>query len=175
MGKVVLNLAMSLDGYIAREDGSVDWLDDLDTDGSDLGFSSFLDSIGSIITGRISFDDTKQLSNGMWPFKDKDTYVITSKKYEPIDRVIFIQSDITELVKHLKKTNAKDIWLFGGGQLIQYFIANNLIDEYIITTIPIMIGSGKKLFQTVHVESKLELVEVVKCKNIVQTHYIVKK
>lgn len=171
MSKVVLNLAVSLDGYIAREDGSVDWLDNLDTDGSDLGFSSFLDSVGTIITGRISFEDTKKLSDGIWPFKNKDTYVITKGLYENEDKIYFVRDDLINLVKNLKKNKQKDIWLFGGGNLIKYFRENNLVDEYIITIIPIMLGVGKRLYHATFDNSELELLQVEKCKNIIQLHY----
>jgi dihydrofolate reductase len=171
MSKVVLNLAMSLDGYIARENGSVDWLDNLDTDGSDLGFSSFLDNVGTIITGRISYEDTKKLSDGNWPFKNKETYVITKGSYENEDRVYFVKGDLINLIKDLKRNKQNDIWLFGGGSLIKCFREYNLIDEYIITIIPILLGGGKRLFQATLDNNELELIQVVKCKNIVQLHY----
>lgn len=171
MSKVILNLAVSLDGYIARDDGSVDWLDNLDTDGSDLGLTDFIDSVGSIITGRISFEHTKKLSDGHWPFKNKETFVITNGSYEDEDKIKFINRDLNKLVKDLKRNELKNIWLFGGGNLIKYFREQNLIDEYIITMIPKMLGTGKKLFHSTLDTSKLELIGVVECENIIQLHY----
>ena len=174
MSKVVLNLAVSLDGYIAREDGRVDWLDDLDTDGSDLGFSSFVDSVGTIITGRISFEDTKKLNDGAWPFMNKETYVITKRSYENENRISFVNDDLLNLVNGLKRDKKKNIWLFGGGSLIKHFREHNLIDEYIITIIPKMLGVGKRLFLSTFNNNELELLQVVECKDIVQLHYRIK-
>lgn len=171
MSKVILNLAVSLDGFIAKEDGSVDWLDDLDTGGSDLGFHAFLQSIGAIITGRISFEHTQKLNQGTWPFIDTDTYVITRKMKYMDKNITSTSEDLTELVIRLKQQNQANIWLFGGGNLIKEFRDLNLIDEYIITTIPVMLGTGISLFQDSKNFSNLEVVYSIQSKNIIQTHY----
>ena len=175
MKKVILNLAVSLDGFIARDDGRVDWLDNLDTDGSDLGISSFLENVSTILTGRISFDDTKKLTNGSWPFVDQDTYVFSRGNYENEKGITFVNGDIEGLIEKLRIQSEKDIWLFGGGGLIKYCREHNLVDEYVITTIPTMIGSGKRLFHSVKESNDLELINLTECKSIVQTHYRVKK
>ncbi len=175
MRKVILNLAVSLDGYIARMDGSVDWLDHLDTDGSDLGFAEFLNKCDTILMGRKSYEDTLKLGNGEWPYKNMKTFVFTSKTLKDTKNIIFTTKSPSEVIENIQKQLGKDIWLFGGSRFIQSMRYLNLIDEYIITTIPKMIGEGIGLFQDVDIENELELINVEKCKNIVQSCYKVMK
>jgi dihydrofolate reductase len=171
MRKVILNLAVSLDGFIAREDGRVDWLDNLDTDGDDLGFGTFLDRCDTILTGRIAYEVTMKLGNGEWPFSNKKTYVFTDGIYPNTNNIEFTYISPKKIVNRLKNVLGKDIWLFGGSKLISSMREENLVDEYIITTIPVMLGKGIKLFQCVDEISKLELISVEKRNSIIQTHY----
>ena len=175
MRKIILNLAVSLDGYIARLDGSVDWLDDLDTDGNDLGFSTFLSTCDTIIMGRKSYQETLQLGNNEWPFKDKNTYVYTLSRIANQESIQFVNEDLESHINTLKKEKGKNIWLFGGGVLIREMRKLNLVDEYIITTIPVFIGKGVRLFKETDIDQQLEIVSTNRVKNIVQTHYKVKQ
>ncbi len=175
MRKIVLNLAVSLDGYIARKNNSVDWLDDLDTGGSDLGFSAFLERIDTIIMGRKSYETTLKLGNGTWPFLDKKTIVFTKQALESTTNIQFINENPKEVLNTIKQLNGKDIWLFGGGSFIATCKELNLIDEYIITTIPIFIGNGVRLFNEVERETELELLSIENVNGIVQAIYRVKK
>lgn len=175
MRKVILNLAVSLDGFIARKNDSVDWLDHLNTNGSDLGFTKFLDSCDTLIMGSKSYETTLKLGNGVWPFKGKKTFVFTRQNKRNIEDVVFTSNSPIDVVRKLKNETGKHIWLFGGGSFINTMREENLVDEYIITTIPLFIGNGIPLFKDVNVESKLELLSVEKTNNIVQTRYKVLK
>ncbi len=175
MKKVVLNLAVSLDGFIASDDGTVKWLDNLETDGSDLGFTDFLDTCDTLIIGRKSYDDTLILGNGIWPFPQFQTYVYTRNTFENKDNITFVNNNPVEHVKSLIKEKGKNIWLFGGGSFIKTLREQNLIDEYIITIIPKMIGKGIKLFQEIEGYHELEVLYSKRTKNIIQTHYKVRK
>lgn len=171
MRKIILNLAVSLDGFIAREDGRVDWLDNLDVSGSDLGFNEFINQCDTILMGRISYETTLKLGNGVWPFDSHKTYVFTSKNNVDKDSIKFTQVSHDILIKELLREEGKDIWLFGGGHFIQSMRDSNLIDEYILTTIPVLLGKGIRLFKDVDVENKLELIKYNKYNNIIQMHY----
>ena len=171
MRKVILNLAVSLDGYIAREDGRVDWLDNLDTDGNDLGFVTFLDQCDTILSGRIAYEVTMKLGNGVWPFANKKTFVFTEGIYANTNNIEFTYNNPKKVVNRLKNVPGKDIWLFGGSGLISSMRELDLVDEYIITTIPVMLGKGIKLFQSIDKETTLELISIEKCNSIIQTHY----
>lgn len=157
MGKVKLNLAVSLDGFISRTNGDVDFLGEMNPDSEvSQEFNKFLTSIKSIIMGRKSFEKT--LSFGPYPFTNQDTYVLTSNPKED-DQVNYTNQDINDLVNNIKDKG--DIWLFGGGNVITQFINNDLIDEYIITIVPIIIGEGIPLFRGVLKDVELSLQKTV--------------
>ncbi len=146
-GKIVLNLAMSLDGYIADENGMFDWIQGhsdrtLDTKNK-YDFNEFLQSIDVVVMGRKCYDqDLHTFSKiGM----DKVIYVATSKPLENYGNIIFVEDDITKVIKD-EKQNGKKIYLYGGGVLIDHFIKEDLIDEYLVGIIPTILGDGKKLF-----------------------------
>jgi len=171
MRTIVLNLAVSMDGFIARENGSVDWLDDLDTDGNDLGFQDFLSGCDTILMGRVSYEETLKLGKGDWPFKNHKTYVFTSKQRKNEKGIFFVNDNPINLIKELGNGEGKNIWLFGGGRFIKTMREHNLVDQYIITIIPVLLGKGIRLFQDVDMENKLLLLTSEKYKDIVQSHY----
>lgn len=143
--KIILNLAMSLDGYIATEDGKYDWIEGdgnshLDTK-EQFDFQAFLDTIDTMVMGRKSYDDCT-----IEPFRDKDIFIATSKAEENFDNVRFISGDVVKLIQEEQNKEGKDIYLFGGGELIDQFIKADAIDEYMIAIIPTILGKGRKLF-----------------------------
>lgn len=147
--KLIFNLAMSLDGYLSREDGSFDWIvgdNDKSHDSKEqFDFSKFLESIDTVIMGRKAYEDLPEESISM--YDDKKVYVVTSKKLvEKLKNVEFVNRDIFELVLKLKEEKGKDIWLYGGAVLADLFIKNDVVDEYIVGIIPTILGSGRKLF-----------------------------
>lgn len=159
MSYVTLQLAQTLDGYIARKNGDVDFLDDI----NDLfkeNFDKFVKSIDTIIMGRKTYE--KMLDFGEIPFNDKKIYVLTSKElYSTQKNIIFTNKDI-ELI--LKEEN-KNIWLFGGRKVIQSFINLDLIDEFQLYIVPIIIGDGIPLFLTNMGLSNLKLIKHEKFNN----------
>ncbi|MBN2758193.1 MAG: dihydrofolate reductase family protein [Bacteroidales bacterium] len=143
-GKIILNLAMSIDGYIASENGDYDWiLGDGDSSlNTDVGhnYASFLEDIDIVLMGKNCYN--QGFSND---FPAKQVFVATSEVKEDESNIHFINNDVLNIIKH-EKQKGKNIYLFGGGILIDSFIKNNAIDEYIIGIIPIILGKGKKLF-----------------------------
>lgn len=143
--KIILNLAMSLDGYIATEDGKYDWIkgdgdSHLDTE-EKFDFEVFLTRIDSMVMGRKSYDDCS-----IEPFKDKEIFIATSKAKKDFDNVRFISGNVVKIIQEEQKKDGKDIYLFGGGELIDHFIKDDVIDEYMIAIIPTILGKGRKLF-----------------------------
>ena len=158
---LVLYIAASLDGYIARDNGEIDWLkgnnDNLNVD---YGYDKFYNSIDTVIMGRITYEQIiNELSPDNWVYKDKKCYVATTKKYKSDSRVEYISDNVVEFIKTLKSQQGKDIWLVGGGKLIDEIIKQNIIDKYIITIIPIILGSGVPLFIGKNPEIRLKLIE----------------
>ncbi|WP_301108078.1 dihydrofolate reductase family protein [Sporosarcina sp.] len=143
--KIILNLAMSLDGYIAESDGGYDWIagdgqSKLDTE-TDFSFPDFMGGIDTVVMGRKSFETCP-----MEMFADQQIIVFTSKKQKNAGNVTFVNEDIVSFVQNLQSKQGKDIWLFGGSMLTDAFVKMNVIDEYIIGIIPIILGNGIRLF-----------------------------
>ena len=149
MAKCVLYIAVSLDGFIARPDGNLDWLTSIPapTTGADYGYSDLLSRIGTIFMGRKTYEEI--IGFGVdWPYPGKDSFVVTSNqnfKIQSPDTAPFT-NNLNAFVTDLKKQSEKDLWLLGGGQLITAFINEALLDEMILTIIPKIIGDGIPLF-----------------------------
>ena len=160
MKKVLLYLACSLDGYIAREDGKLDWLDEVpNPDKSDYGYFAFYDSIDTIMMGRKTYEEILGFDIP-WPYEGKPTYIFSRTAKEQTDeKVTFVSGDIKAIVNDLQKEEGKNIWMAGGGELITSFLDLDLIDEMIITIVPTIIGSGLPLFPGRPKESKWELLK----------------
>jgi dihydrofolate reductase len=141
MPKVVLFIATSLDGYIASPDGTVDWL----FHDADYGYTEFMASVDVVVMGRKTWEQAKTFEDV--PFAGKKVIVFTrSNAVSSEDRIRFVQGDTSTIISEVRNTIAKDIWLIGGGDLIQQFVAGSLIDEYRIFVHPIILGEGVPLF-----------------------------
>ncbi len=145
MKKIILNLAMSLDGYIASESGTYDWIvgdgnDTLNTEKA-FDFEAFLNSVDTVVIGRKAFDDCP-----LEMFSNHRILVATSQNKENYDNIEFIHGDLVSLLREEQQKAGKDIYLFGGGGLVDPLIKSDIIDEYIIGIIPTILGKGRKLF-----------------------------
>lgn len=168
MSRIIMNLAVSLDGYIARIDGSYDFLNGENVI-DDKDFKEFLDRVDVLIMGSSSYDQFEQ--QGGNPFKDKYTYVLTSQEYMPENNVMFTSMDIDELSDLAKDKSDKNIWLFGGAKVVKQFLDLDLIDEFIITYVPKVIGTGIPLFLFSNEELDLRLLDVKRNGENVSLHY----
>ena len=166
--KIILYIAISLDGFIAKEDGSLDWLTKYNNSGEDYGFVELYDRIGTVLVGGTTYRQVED------PYKGKEAYVFTRKEpQQKADNIHFVSGDVKEVLNNLKLGNNKNIWLIGGADLVDQFLSANLIDEYIITIIPTLLGSGIPLFQGGNPESDLELLNVRSYDSgLVQLHYV---
>ena len=171
---IILYIAMSLDGYIARNNGAVDWLSGHNDDTNvDNGYDEFYKTIDTIVMGRITYEQViNELSPGVWVYEGKKCYVANTKKCESYNKVEFISKDIAGYIKNLKKQQGKDIWIVGGAKLIDQFIKQDIIDKYIITVIPTILGEGIPLFLKENPETKLRLIETKIVDGMVELTYI---
>lgn len=138
MRKVVLGAGMSLDGYIARLDGSVDWL----KPDPEYDFGAFFKTIDAAIMGRKTYDVFKQ-----GPQLNMDTYVYSRE--QPAGRrdgVEFTSMDPSDLVRVLKAGQGKNIWLAGGGEMAREFLKADLVDQIDLGLVPVLLGEGIPLF-----------------------------
>lgn len=172
--KLVLYIAASLDGYIAAEGHKLDWLFNVEGEG-DNGYSVFYDTIDTVIMGRITYDWIIEHEQGDFPYKGKACYVFSRSKMEVNEDVTFIQGDVTEFTKILKNKTGKKIWLVGGGELLDAFIKENLVDEMIVTIAPVLLGGGIPLFKKNRFQTSLSLKTVNRFNQFTELHYEVKK
>jgi dihydrofolate reductase len=163
MRKIVLFIASSFDLFIARRDGSVDWLF---TD-ADYGYSKFYKSVDTVLVGRKTFDLALSLGER---FAGKRC-IVFSRNGRKNGNAEFV-SDPVAFTKSLLKTPGKDIWLVGGGEIVSIFLNAGLIHEIILSIHPIVLGSGIPLFKGLRREIRLRLVKSEKFKSgLVQLHY----
>jgi dihydrofolate reductase len=163
MKKIILNLATSLDGFIEGPNGETDWciMDD------DMHFDAFLESIDTIFYGRISFDAWGNYQPGenadeseklIWSAIHSKKKLVFSHQNREDDNAVFISKNIAEEVAKIKEQDDKDIWLYGGANLIKTFIELNLIDVFKLSVHPIALGTGKPLFENLKRRMALKLI-----------------
>jgi dihydrofolate reductase len=140
-------IAASLDGYIATPDGGVEWLNGIpNPDQTDYGYAEFMSGIDALIMGRKTFEQV--LTFGHWPY-EKPVFVLSSRLSEVPEqlqgKVEILSGEIVELVEKLNKDGYNSLYI-DGGKVITTFLNQDLIDEMIITTVPILLGGGISLF-----------------------------
>ncbi|MCX7923151.1 MAG: dihydrofolate reductase family protein [Clostridia bacterium] len=171
--KIVLYIATSLDGYIATKDDSLEWLFKVEGDG-DNGYSEFLETVDTILIGRRTYDWVMDYEKGNFPYKNKKCYVFSKTLSGKNENVEFVNEDIAGFAKKIKETEGKNIWIVGGGELLHFFIKERLVDEFIITIAPTLIGSGIPLFKENNFELELELKNIRRFNQFVELHYVLK-
>lgn len=144
--KLVLYISMSVDGFIATEDDDLSWLSDMQNTGDDYGYSDMCASADTYIVGRKTYDVVLDLVGHFPPAKQFKCYVITRCERKDDHGVEFYNGDVEKLIRKLKSEKGKHIYCDGGGEIVRLLMEKNLIDEYIISVIPTMLGSGKRLF-----------------------------
>lgn len=175
--KASVYIAASLDGFIARENGALDWLPGSDgagdQSGEDYGYYAFMDSIDALVMGRNTFEMV--LSFGSWPYGDKRVIVLSSQPIQiPDDLLSTVESKSctpAELVQELAEQGLQHLYI-DGGKTIQGFLNAGLIQELIISQIPVLIGSGIPLFGALDKDKQLRHLETQSYENgIVQSRY----
>jgi dihydrofolate reductase len=161
--RIVLDLAVSLDGFIEGINGETDWciMD------KDMDFTEFLSSVDTILYGRKSYDlwgkyipgnESSDMEREIWESVHSKKKYVLSKTLAKIDNGVIINDNIAEEVNKLKKEPGKDIWLYGGASLITTFMNLGLVDEYRLSIHPVILGAGKPLFVDIKYRQELKLV-----------------
>ncbi|WP_010676714.1 dihydrofolate reductase family protein [Bacillus timonensis] len=163
--KVLLDLAVTLDGFIEGPKGEIDWciMD------SDMNFKEFLNQIDTILYGRKSYDlwgtytpdmEVSDTEKEIWELvHSKEKYVFSKTHKRSENNVIYINENIVAEINKLKNKPGKDIWLYGGSSLITTFVNSGLVDEFRLSVHPIVLGEGKPLFIDIKQRLNLKLVE----------------
>ena len=159
MRTLSLFIAASLDGYIAKPDDDLSFLNVVEKEGEDYGYASFTSTIDTIILGRRTYDWVLgKIGPSHYDNGERNVYVITRTERPGIGKTKFYTGDLTELVRQLKSESGKNIYCDGGAEIINELLKNDLIDEFIISVVPVLVGNGTRLFKDGRPEQQLELV-----------------
>src|SRR5258705_1943809 len=174
--KVIVQIAASADGYIARPDHDLEWLTSRPAPEGFYGMNAFMKSIDTLLLGRKTYEVSLSLGG---KFDSKTRTIVFSHRAAPPDAppgVEFVNSAIGAIVSGLREQPGKDIWLMGGGELIASFLDENAIDEFVISVIPVFIGDGIPLIARRHRHVPLDLHSIDRFEDgVVQLHYRVHK
>ncbi len=185
MRKSILYIAMSLDGYIADINNSVSWISGDDSDVNHPGtYDNFIKGVDAIILGNTTYSQIiNELSPEYWVYSGMQSYVITHKSIDNLknekslnpvlkdEDISFYNVRPSTLVKKLKEEDGKDIWVCGGASIVHELIENTLIDRFHISVIPVLLGSGVRLFNNFNDKINLKLLSTVKYNGIIDLVY----
>lgn len=164
--KVILFIATSLDGFIAGEKGEIDWLF---TD-QDYGYTSFLNSVDTLLMGRKTYEQVLQF--GSWPYADKTTYVFTSNPSPAADDNVIFSSDPVGVTTWLRDQSGTNIWLVGGSSIVTTLVSHKLVHEMMIYIHPILLAKGIPLFKNISKKIHLSLRDSTQYNSgLVKLHY----
>lgn len=166
---IALYIATSLDGHIARPNGDIDWLSMVDGFDDDYGYHAFYGSVDALLMGSRTYTQVRGF--GDWPYPGKKSYVLSSRKL-PIDLpdVEALSADVNAMRNRIQEHSK--VWLVGGAQLVASLHQSGLIDDYILSIIPIILGDGIPLFTPPLAQCQLKLVSSQRYRGgVVQLHY----
>ncbi|WP_010624542.1 dihydrofolate reductase family protein [Companilactobacillus versmoldensis] len=170
--QVILFVAQSLDGYIAKLNGSVDFLNQQTAHGVDIDreYDKLTEHVDTVVMGRKTYSQVvNQLSPEIYPYVDFQNYIMTSKPAPSTENLHFVSGSVDQLVEKLKKQTGKDIWIIGGSSIITPLVNANLIDVYQIGVVPEILGEGIPLFPH---EVKTHHLELISAEKINQVAYL---
>ncbi|TJZ63195.1 dihydrofolate reductase [Sphingobacterium olei] len=177
MRKLSLFIATSLDGYIAKPNDDLSFLKLVEKEGEDYGYAKFINTIDTLIIGRKTFDYVvKEIGSSHYDDGQRNVYVITRTQRPSVGRTNFYTGSLTDLVKRLKAESGKNIYCDGGAEIINELLNHDLIDELIISVIPVLLGVGTRLFKDGRPEQILEIITTKTFDTgLIQLHYKRKK
>jgi len=173
MRKLSLFIATSLDGYIAKPNDDLSFLKLVEKEGEDYGYSEFTAKIDTIIIGRKTYDYVlKEIGSSHYDNGQHDVYVITRTERPRVGRTTFYAGNLASLIQQLKSEDGKNIYCDGGAEIINELLKLDLIDELIISVIPILVGNGTRLFKDNRPEQQLKFMGVKSFDTgLTQLHY----
>ena len=141
---VCVYIAVSFDGFIARDDGGLDWLDAMQVRGEDCGYADFYATIDAVVLGRATYD--KVLTFGEWPFTGRRVVVLTHRVLDAKNGERTHSGALGALLRSLEEDGAQGVYL-DGGQGIRQGLSKDLVDELTLLTVPDMLGTGRPLLE----------------------------
>lgn len=170
--QISLYISVALDGYIARADGAIDWLTRIDDIDTDYGYDSYYSTVDALFMGSATFELIQ--SFGSWPYADKPVFVFTRRSLSCGERnVFFVAGNPEQLLRSQGCSRFGKVWLVGGSTLIASCLKRGIIDEYILTVLPVVLGHGLRLFSSPVPEQWLSLASCRQYeRGVLQLHYV---
>jgi dihydrofolate reductase len=157
--KVIVYIAASLDGFIAGPNDDLNFLSIVQKEGEDYGYSNFVKTVDTVLMGRKTYDWVLKHAPE-FSHSDKDTYIITRTPRASVGRTIFYTGNLTDLINRLKGEPGLNIFVDGGSEVVNELLSHKLVDELIISYIPVLLGSGTPLFRDGRATQRLTFIEV---------------
>lgn len=174
---IVVYIAMSVDGYIATNDDDISFLDAVAVEGEDYGYTAFMESVSTVILGNNTYQ--KVASMGIeFPYPlEKRVYVLSLQNKGSKKNITYWNDSLSSLIQHIKSEQFDGvIFVDGGSAVVRSFLEEGFVDKIIVSIIPVLLGDGKKLFQSGIPSSKLTLVQSKSFPSgLVQVEYEVEK
>ncbi|MGV3083937.1 dihydrofolate reductase family protein [Enterococcus dispar] len=170
MAKVVFYGAISLDGYLADNADSLQWLFDTNLAGVST-YENFEENVAAVVMGRVTYDEVIKLLNGQILYPHKQKIIFSRSRTDEIDEGYFTAQDPNKVIVDLKTQVQGYIWIVGGGELLTHLMAADLLDEYWIQIAPVFLGNGKRLFPTGDYQQRLDFVDSTTMGEMVELHY----
>ena len=173
MRRVILFIAMSLDGYIAGRNGNVDWLNgQSEQEETPDTYSDFIRDVDTVILGWNTYHQiVTELFPSQWVYEGLTSWVITHRQPPPAKDIFFAGENPCDVVRRLKQEPGKHIWICGGADIVRQLMEADLIDDYRISVIPVILGAGTRLFGTLPRETKLRLIRTQTGNGITELFY----
>ena len=171
MRKSILYIAISLDGYIAGPDEDLSFLDVVQQENEDYGYGDFIQTVDTVVMGRKTYDWI-MAHVPEFVHADKTTFIISRTERQSTENTRFHTGDLSDLVRRLKTESGKNIFIEGGAEVVKTLLLDDLIDEYVISIIPVLLGGGTKLFEDGRPRQILNLISTKQFDSgLVQLHY----
>ena len=171
MRPIVVYIAATLDGFIATRDDSLQWLFSVEGEG-DNGYGEFIATVDTIVMGRRTYDWLlREVGEENFPYREQRCYVLSHTSQGQNEHVTFWNGDVLTLARQLRAQEGKRIWLVGGGELIQAFAQLQLVDEWILTLAPVLLGEGIPLFAQPGAPANLRLMGMRRFGQFAELHY----
>ena len=171
--KLILYISMSLDGFLATKDDDLSWLSIVEKEGEDYGYATFNETVDAYIVGSKTYETVLSMTGGTFPPSDNhECYIISRQERANENGVTFYNKGVENLIKELKSKEGKNIYCDGGAMVIKMLMDHNLIDEYSISIIPIILSDGKRLFRGETPRIHLEAISSKQFESgLIQVHY----
>lgn len=169
--KLVLYIAMSLDGYITDRHEGLGFLGAVEQEGEDYGYAAFNETVDTVIMGRKTYD-TVMAMGVEYPHADKTSYIITRRPGDDTDKLHYYGGSLKTLVDQIRTQPGKNIYCDGGAEIVNALLEEKLFDELVVSIIPVLLGGGIRLFSKDYPEQSLRLLSAKSFdKGLVQLHY----